>query len=196
MSFVCHSYILIRHSSEFVCHSNFTCIYLYVICMPSVCHSYVTSMYSYVTYVSLVCSFNTNQINRLTRKCFSPVFLGLIHVKSSTLNACPISELRSAIKWLILLFWTNGIILYKKKVIENLHSKYSTETFTERCSAKTAILKKICFAVQLFFICGENTEMKFHRYGSVGFSTALLQNTSKEPHLNLDYFLQQKSFHW
>ena len=92
--------------------------------------------------MSLVCSFNTNQINRLTRKCFSPVFLGLIRVKSSTLNACPMSELRSAIKWLILLFWTNGIILYKKKVIENLHSKYSTETFTERCSAKTAILKK------------------------------------------------------
>lgn len=65
--------------------------------------------------MSLVCSFNTNQINRLTRKCFSPVFLGLIHVKSSTLNACPISELRSAIKWLILLFWTNGIICTKRK---------------------------------------------------------------------------------
>ena len=127
---------------------------------------------------------------------FFTCFARINQVKSSTLNACPISELRSAIKWLILLFWTNGIILNKKKVIENLHSKYSTETFTERCSAKTAILKKICFAVQLFFICGKNTEMKFHRYSSVGFSTALLQNTSKEPHLNLDYFLQQKSFHW
>ena len=78
-----------------------------------------------------------------------------MHVKCSTLKVSPISEVQPVIKWLIPLFSTKGIILYKKKVIEKLYSKNFTEKFTERCSAKIAILKKIFFAVQLSFICGK-----------------------------------------
>lgn len=78
-----------------------------------------------------------------------------MHVKCSTLKVSPISKVQPVTKWLIPLFSTKGIILYNKKVIEKLYGSNSTETFTERCSAKIATLKKICFAVQLPFICGK-----------------------------------------
>ena len=90
-------------------------------------------------------------------------------VKCSTLKVSPISEVQPVIKWLIPLFSTKGIILYKKKVIEKLYSKNFTEKFTERCSAKIAILKKSVLQYSCPSSVVKYTVMKFHRYGSVGF---------------------------
>ena len=58
-----------------VCHSYFTRMHYYVICMSFVCtrmsfacHSYVTRMYSYVICMSLVCGFIVNQSYFLASK--------------------------------------------------------------------------------------------------------------------------------
>ena len=62
MSFVCHSYVLVRHSYAIR-------MYSYVTHMSLVCHLYATCMYSYVIRISLDFGLTMNQTKIImTRK--------------------------------------------------------------------------------------------------------------------------------
>ena len=83
MSFVRHSYVLIRHSYVLVCHPYVTHMYSYVLCMSLVCTRMSSVCHSSVALPFRFCCLPNNSLSRVMPRQSQEFFIANLKIKPS-----------------------------------------------------------------------------------------------------------------